>query len=343
MQGAYPHILFPEPGRAELRESPAAPLFEAPGHLVIRTEYSIVSAGTELACLAGIEGWAPLPHVPGYGSVGRVLQPGNLPAAGAASLEEGQRVLTFGKHAGLAHGHAIAVPVPETLDPVDAVFARMASVAITALRTSSAELGDYVAVIGLGLVGNLAAQLFALNGCEVIGIDLSAARRAQATACGIPHVLAPDETLRERVEALTGGRMCGTVVEATGLAAVVTGTAPLLGGPQSEIILLGSPRAAHEADFTPFLSQVHLGRPMSQVKGALEWLFPEAEDRRGFSKHSIERNVRQILRLLDRGLLKVRPLLTHVTSPADCQAVYDGLAHQKDAYTGVVFDWAKGM
>jgi threonine dehydrogenase-like Zn-dependent dehydrogenase len=55
----------------------------------------------------------------------------------------------------------------------------------------------------------------------------------------------------------------------------------------------------------------------------------------------MERNVIQILGLLERGQLKVKPLLTHRAAPADCQAVYDGLANQKDVYAGVVFDWSK--
>ncbi|HSI08988.1 MAG TPA: hypothetical protein VK985_10420, partial [Rariglobus sp.] len=65
------------------------------------------------------------------------------------------------------------------------------------------------------------------------------------------------------------------------------------------------------------------------------------DDGEGFAKHSIERNVRQLLHLLAQGKLKVAPLLTHRASPADCHAVYEGLTHQKDIYTGVVFDWSK--
>ncbi|EIQ00036.1 theronine dehydrogenase-like Zn-dependent dehydrogenase [Opitutaceae bacterium TAV1] len=339
MKTRFKQIVFTLPGQARLHETETSTLtdmMDAQSGVLIETEFSIASAGTELACLAGTESWASLPFVPGYGSVGRVVRRGS-----ATTVHEGQRVLTFGKHAGLAKAETVIVPVPETLDPAEATFARMASVAITSLRASGAELGDCVAVIGLGLVGNLAAQLFALSGCEVIGIDLSARRREQAAACGIPHTLAPGADLRERVAAITGGRMCGTVVEATGLSVVATDTAPLLCGKQGEIVLLGSPRAAHPANITPFLSQLHLCRPMATVKGALEWRYPVREDTDGFTKHSIERNVRQILRLLERGLLKVKPLLTHRASPADCQAVYDGLANQKDIYTGVVFDWSK--
>src|SRR5439155_13462024 len=60
--------------------------------------------------------------------------------------------------------------VPEQLDPRRAVLARMGQVAFTAVRLGNAELGDTVAVQGLGLVGNLAAQLLKLSGCNVIGL-----------------------------------------------------------------------------------------------------------------------------------------------------------------------------
>lgn len=348
MKTSYRQIVFTRPGRAELHEAPSSAFTaagDAAGQVLIETEYSIASAGTELACLAGLESWAPLPFVPGYGSVGRVVRVGPDAAgsgvAGAGAVRTGQRVLTFGKHAGLARAETLVIPVPETLDPAEATFARMASVAITSLRASNAELGDRVAVIGLGLVGNLAAQLFTLAGCEVVGIDISARRREQALACGIAHAVAPGADLKDRVAAITDGRMCDTVVEATGLAAVTLDTAPLLCGKQAEIVLLGSPRAPHSANVTPFLNQLHLCRPAAAVKGALEWRYPVRDDGEGFCKHSMERNVRQILRLLDRGLLKVKPLITHRASPADCQAIYDGLANQKDVYTGVVYDWSK--
>jgi hypothetical protein len=45
--------------------------------------------------------------------------------------------------------------------------------------------------------------------------------------------------------------------------------------------------------------------------------------------------------MIHRGKLVIDPLLTHKASPADCHAVYEGLANQKEVYTGVVFDWSK--
>lgn len=329
-------VMFPVPGRAELQSFPM-PEIVKPTDILIETEYSIVSAGTELACRAGIEGWAPLPHCPGYGSIGRVIAHGPE----AKNVTIGQRVLTFGKHAKHALTDHMAVPVPAGLNPATATFARMAAISIAASRVSDAELGDFVAVIGLGLVGNLSAQLFGLAGCEVIAIDPSPRRREQAKACGIPHVLASGPDLQAKVAAITGGRMCAAVIEATGLSAVALDTAPKVAGVQAEIVLLGSPRAPHTAEVTAFLSGVHLALGAASVKGALEWRFPVLSHPNGLYKHSIENNVQQLLRLLSRNKLSVEPLLTHLASPADCHAVYEGLATQKDIYTGVVFDWSK--
>lgn len=329
-------VIFPSPGLAALEEFPM-PVISRPTDVLIESEYSIVSAGTELACRAGLESWAPLPFSPGYGSVGRVVAFGDE----VKNLSVGQRVLTFGRHAKHVLGEFVVVPVPDGLDPVKVSFARMAAVSMAASRASDAELGDFVAVIGLGLVGNLSAQLFGLAGCDVIGIDPSARRREQALACGIPHVIAPGPEMKAQVAAITEGRMCAAVIEATGLSSVAIESAPQLAARFGEIVLLGSPRAPHVTDVTPFLSGLHLCNAETTVKGALEWRYPLLADPAGFCKHSIENNVRQLLRMMSHGKLNTAPLLTHLVSPADCHSVYEGLANQKDLYTGVVFDWSK--
>jgi threonine dehydrogenase-like Zn-dependent dehydrogenase len=104
-----------------------------------------------------------------------------------------------------------------------------------------------------------------------------------------------------------------------------------------EIILLGSPRRRVTTDITPMLSRIHL-TGLTMI-GALEWLYsiPESE----FVRHSILENYRQIAGWIGDGRLAVDPLRTHVLSPAECQRAYDGLIHERESYTGVVFDWSQ--
>ena len=333
MNEPFPQIVFTAPGRAELAQ--AAPSDLPPGAALIETECSMVSPGTELACLAGSESWAPLPFRPGYGSVGRLVRAGSE----SGDLPVGARVFTYGLHARYSPVQTLCLPVPEGLDPARAAFARIAAVSITALRVADAALGDVVAVVGLGPVGNLAAQLFALAGCEVVGIDLSERRRALALECGIPHAFAPGPDLGGKIAALTGGKRCRTVVEATGVPAVAE-EAIALAGKNGELVLLGSPRGSHPADLSRFLNRIHLwGEGCVTVKGAHEWRFPVREDEHG--RHSMEGNARVLLRLLAEGRLRVDPLLTHRAAPSSCQEIYDGLRREKDRYLGVVFDWTR--
>lgn len=324
-------IVFTSPGRAELRRTPVP----KGSPILIRTERSIVSAGTELACLRGTECWAPLPFSPGYGSVGRIVQTPN-----GSDFAIGDRVLTFGAHAEFTPPVSIMIPVPNGLSPERAVFARMASVAITALRVADVSLGDPVAVVGLGVVGNMAAQLFALAGCDVIGIDPSPVRRELARSCGISRLLDPADDLVGSVSAWTRGRMCRSVVEASGSPAAAE-RAPRLAGRNGEMILLGSPRGRHETDLTAFLNHSHLWDPFGcvTIKGAHEWRLPVAEHEVGHWRHSMEGNLRIILDLLSSGRLKVDPLLSHDVPPACCQQVYDGLATDKEHFASVVFNW----
>src|ERR1035437_6478559 len=64
-------------------------------------------------------------------------------------------------------------PRPLKAGEIRAMRATLGSIAMNAVRTARIELGDVVAVIGLGLVGQLVAQLVRLQGGVAVGIDLN--------------------------------------------------------------------------------------------------------------------------------------------------------------------------
>jgi threonine dehydrogenase-like Zn-dependent dehydrogenase len=76
---------------------------------------------------------------------------------------------------------------------------------MNAVRTARIQLGDVVAVIGLGLVGQLVAQLVRLQGGVVVGIDLNGRRVDMARGLGADYGVAGDGAL-EAVRGLTNGR-----------------------------------------------------------------------------------------------------------------------------------------
>jgi threonine dehydrogenase-like Zn-dependent dehydrogenase len=330
-------IVFTSPWNAEFKDVELATEGLKPGQAVIRTEASILSAGTESAILAGTESsWAPLPYIPGYGAVGRIQETG----PGLEHLTKGDLVFSHSKHASASLSDVMIVKVPEGLPARKAVFTRMAQVSITALRVADVALGDFVTVYGLGLVGNLAAQFFTLAGCEVIGIDLAEDRLSLAQQCGIRHVVDGRSDVNQEVFRITGGALCRAVVEATGVPSIAPKAAELV-GPLGDLVLLGSPRGEYMTNLTDFLNRSHLwGNGCVTVKGAHEWRFPVEKGTSGHVRFSFQNNAECIFRLLADDRLKINPLTTMVADPADAQAVYAGVRAKKPECVGVVFDWS---
>lgn len=318
-----------------------------PDEAIVRTRYSTISPGTELSIYTALDpgvydpkAWCHYPFQPGYIAVGEVIACGTegQRRGDVRRCREGDVVFWFGKHASVQRVNlsGFLLPVPPELDLSVVGLTRMATVAMTSVRTASAAPGDVVVVVGQGLVGNLAAQLFSLSGAETIGVDVSERRLALAKRCGVTHTVNPrHEDQVARVLELTGGKGARTVVEAVGDPRLIL-EAPELVARHGEVILLGSPRASFEADVTPFLRHIHL-RGVA-IKGALEWLYPtlHSED----ARFSIEDNARYVFHLFREGKIHLSPLLTHILAPEDFQRAYEGLLHEKDDYLGVAINWA---
>ncbi|MDE2768539.1 MAG: zinc-binding dehydrogenase [Chloroflexota bacterium] len=313
-----------------------------PNEVLVQTECTFISAGTELANFTGLDpgvnvpgSWNHFPARPGYANCGRVIELGS----DVESLTVGDRVFTQRKHVShhlvpVDDPNTIVVPVPEDVPSDLAAAVRMGMVAITAPQVADNHVNDWVVVFGLGLVGNLAAQLFQLDGARVIGVDPVLARRQLAHRVGIQRVIGEDmSTIVDQLRDLTGGG-AQTVVEAVGHAGVAQ-TAIHAAAPYGELILLGSPRAPVTADLNDFLQPVH--KSWVTIKGALEHRVP-VNPARGHPL-SIAGNARTILNLVAYGRLRLAELISHRLPASRIAAAYDGLLNQPNEYWGVALDW----
>jgi threonine dehydrogenase-like Zn-dependent dehydrogenase len=340
-------VVFSGLEQAELEPFQIDPADLKRGEAIVRGEYSIISAGTEGSFYTNLMAETPAvyragqaarpasiyPARTGYGHLGTVLAVG----PDTTNVQPDDRILTFSRHGSLVRANVarFALPVPAEADGRQAVFTRMAGVAITALRASSFAAGEQVVVIGLGLVGNMAAQIFQLAGADVLALDPAPRRVELALRCGIRRAAAVSgDAAQAAVREWTSGKGARVVVEAVGRSDLLAQGVEMAAR-HGDVISLGSPRASHVADMTPMLARIHL--QAIRLIGALEWTFPIAETER--AQHNILNNYRTLLRWIMDGRLVVDPLRTHVLPPQRCQEAYAGLTHQKDEYLGVVFDW----
>lgn len=310
----------------------------APNQILIKTHYSLISPGTEGAGFTGLESGTRFPHGSGYTAIGEVLKVGE----NVTKCEVGDFAFCYSSHASIVKTASVmlAFKPPLEIDAKLIPFVRMATVAMTSLRVSSVEFGDTAIVIGLGLVGNSASQLFNLAGMKVISVERVPERIEIARKCGIQHLINPDEeNVHERVNSITGGQKADVTVEAIGNPRLVE-LAYQLTRTKGEVILLGSPRGEYITNVTDILNYTHLiGRGAITLRSAHEWVFPTMHT--GESKHSLERNSQIVYSLIKEGKFKVEELLTHVINPEDAQSAYDGLTDRKNEYLGVIMDWTQ--
>ena len=207
-------VLLPDPG---------------PGDVVVRTTFSGISAGTERWTLTGRYGGidATYPFIPGYQRVGVIEWAG----ADVADRHMGETVFInetrledptlrdkhWTGHIGYSVAPArAAIPLPAGISIAEAAISPLAAVAWNGIKMADPAAGDVVVVLGLGVVGQMSAQLARLRGATVLATDLIPERRELAASLGAHEVVDPDpERLRDAVSRIAPAGV-DLVIDTTG-------------------------------------------------------------------------------------------------------------------------------
>ena len=143
----------------------------------------------------------------GYSAAGEILEVGE----GRREFQVGQRVACAGM--GYA-SHAeriwvpgnLCVPIPDNVDYDSAAFVALGSIALQGVRVAEAKIGEHVAVLGLGLVGLVTAQILQAAGCTVWGVDPDPDRVALARELGVAFATSNSMFISESDLPRAGGR-----------------------------------------------------------------------------------------------------------------------------------------
>lgn len=299
------------------------------GEVLVETVRTLISAGTELGTQ---EQHRIYDFTPGYSNTGRIIALGE----GVADYKIGDRVLSLGSHA--SHVTVSTTPpslakLPDRVSFDEGTFGVLGSVSMHGIRKARIELGEFVAITGMGLVGQLALQLAAQTGCELlIAIDLSDSRLEIAKASGATHVLNPSSTdLWAEVQEITADRGLDVIIEASGYPELLPITFDMarIGG---RIMALGSIwHRKVEVDFMEFhLKELTLvGCHQPKCPTVATPAFPWTQ----------QYNRRQILKLIEHGQLNVNRLITHRLPHTEAGEAYRLLRDERDRSLGGVLTW----
>ena len=202
-----------------------------------------------------------------------------------------------------------------------------------------------VLVLGLGIVGNLAAQSFRILGGKVVGVDPIASRRQVAERCGILRTLPGGDTadIKQGLKRLAGVEQADICIDASGLTPVVMQALALTAN-CGQLILLGSPRAPFEGNLTAAFSEIHLRN--ITVRGALEHFLPAYPVQSIWGGRtppllSLWEKQKIIFDWILDGRMAIDPLISHRLPPAKIVDAYEGLLASPEVFTGVVIEWSK--
>jgi predicted dehydrogenase len=261
----------------------------------------------------------------GYSLVGRVIDTGGDPR-----LVPRQLVACAG--AGYAvHADVVAVPrnlvapVPNGVGAYDAAFVAPAGIALHGLRLADAQVGSVVVVIGLGLIGQLAARLARAAGCVVIGFDPRADRAAAVEALPGAHAATDESEAKALVASATRARGADIVL----VCAATASSAPMtlateLARDRASIVVVGDVgleldrRSLYEKELSVTVARSYgAGRYDRSYEEQGIDLPP------GYVRWTEQRNFEAVLELLRTESLHVADLVTHRFSAEDASLAYD--------------------
>jgi 2-desacetyl-2-hydroxyethyl bacteriochlorophyllide A dehydrogenase len=332
-----------EPFQVEVRDvdlpAPAA------SQILVATEASVVSAGTELAVYTGTHQWLKDPNLPdwkfpfrsGYSAAGAVVAVGSS----VQGWKPGDRVSYPGNHASaelltLGHERGRLWRLPAKLEADTAAVACIARYGLGAAIRAGLTLGRSAAVLGLGVIGQFALRcLIAAGANPVIGIDAVRMRRDAALAAGADLAIDPgSDNGRARLDEVLGTRGAEIVADATGVPAAIP-SAMSLACDGGQVVVVGSPRG--RAQDVNFYDDLH--RRYLEVTGAHGNMLFEPAHARLAGHWDINKAQHWLLAALASGRLSLNGLVTHRIAPEELGSAYEGLLKKKEEYLGVVVRW----
>jgi polar amino acid transport system substrate-binding protein len=281
----------------------------------------------------------PLPL--GYSSAGIVEAVG----AGVTDLAPGDRVACAG--AGYAnHAEVVCVPrnlvtaIPESVAFQDAAFVTLGAIALHGVRQANLTLGESVVVIGLGLIGQLTAQLCAAQGCRVFGIDLDPAKVALAQSLGMEAGSSGGDAV-QAVFAFTRGRGadCVLITASTKSSSPIAQAAELVRD-RARVVAVGD--VGLDVPRRPYYDkEIDIRLSRSYGPGRYDPAYEEKgrDYPLGYVRWTENRNMEAFLDLVAAQRVRVAPLITKRFPIEQAAEAYESILGGSDSVIGAVIDY----
>jgi predicted dehydrogenase/threonine dehydrogenase-like Zn-dependent dehydrogenase len=322
------------------RESLLKNVADNPGH--IRTVWNVMKNAGPLATFDEVRARLNTDYaVLGYSGAGVIvnkhetvldLEIGDPVAYGGEGTGHGERIRT---------GRQLVANIPSGVGFDEAAFTTLGSIALNAVRIAQISLGDVVAVIGQGLVGQLVTQLVRAQGGVALAVDLRQERVDRARQLGAHHGQVAGPGLRESVAALTGGRGVDCAI----VAAAAKNSAPArqaleICRDRGRIVVVG----AIQMEFPwpeMYIKEIQLFMARAYGPGSYDPSYEKLgrDYPFGYVRWTENRNMQEFLRLLEQRQVNVQPLITHRFPLEQAAQAYAEILRERSTSLAVLLEY----
>lgn len=368
-------VQYQKTGEMQVMELPA-PMCP-PNGILVRNRFSLISAGTEKTSVTNSQGSmltrakkqpeavklvidfvkkegviAAINKVRtkldsyktlGYSSAGVVLEskcpefaPGDRVACAGANYAVHSEIVAVPKH--------LAVRIPDAVPFEEAAYTTVCSIAMQGVRRAEPALGESVAVIGLGLIGQITVRLLKAAGCRVVGADLDPATFETAKHAGCDACFSSSSENIKNFMAFSGGNgLDSVIITASTASSSPVDLAMKIARKRGKVVVVGavgmtlnrSPFYEKELDF-----RISCSYGPGRYDANYEVLGQDYPA--GFVRWTENRNMQAIVSLMNDKKLNVAELTTHtfdIKQAAEAYKIVTGKTGEK--FLGILLKYSE--
>jgi len=284
------------------------------------------------------------PVAPGYSCAGIAIDVGRE----VQGIKVGDRVACAGQNYA-SHAEVVFIPknlcvkIPDGVEFEDASYVALGAIALQGVRQAEPNLGEVVAVIGLGLLGQLTVQMLVANGCIVIGADFDERKLELARQWSVTAVT-PD-ALPEAVAGASNGRGADAVIITANSKddGPVTSAAEI-SRKRGRVIVVGA--VGMNLPREPFyLKEIDFRLSTSYGPGRYDAQYEEGgvDYPHAYVRWTEQRNMEAFLALLQSGRVKTNALTTHRFPIERAEEAYELILQNTEPYLGVTLNYPRAQ
>lgn len=238
----------------------------------------------------------------------------------------------------------LCVKIPENISTKEASFVTLGAIAMQGVRVANLTPGEKVAVIGLGLIGQITVQILNAYGFRVLGLDVSKKQLKKAFDLGLEHgVVIGDDDIDKAVNSFTNGiGVDGVIITAATKSSEPVELAGRICRDKGKVSIVGDigmniPRNIY------YEKELDLTVSRSYGPGRYDTNYEEKgfDYPIGYARWTEKRNMEEFLRLISIGRVDVKPMISHIFKIEEALKAYDLILKKqnKEEFTGVLLEY----